>query len=419
MYKILNTDVRELTINLPSSKSLTHRAYILSAVTGKESLVRNPLESEDTLITKNILSDWGLIFEETGEGVKISGSISRRGEETIYLANSGSTARFLLPLASYLNKPVRFTGDEEIYRRPFKSLFEAIRDLSGTIEAGDNSLPATVYPAKLSGGELIFENLSSSQIISGLMMAAPLMEKELQLKIPVDTPSLAYVKMTFDFMRKTGFRIFMEDRKINIFPKIPEKGLDIEIEKDLSAAAIWVALALVSGIHIDFPGVSLKSIQGDRIIFDIAEAVGAKVREYPGGVEVSGRINKSMDLDCRNVPDLVPALSVAALFAPGQSVFRNVNHLKHKESDRIRSISENINLIGGKAEFDNNNMLITPSDKYSGGKIRCYNDHRIAMSFAMAGAVIENILIDQPEAVKKSYPDFWEHFTFYSTYRDN
>jgi len=158
------------------------------------------------------------------------------------------------------------------------------------------------------------------------------------------------------------------------------------------------------------PGVTLPSLQGDERIFSIAEEAGASVMLFPDRVEISGGVRRGFSIDCRDIPDLVPSLSVLGLFSPEPLKLMNVSHLQFKESNRIEAIRQNIAAIGGQSDFQEGHLTIYPQKSYRGGRIQSFNDHRIAMSFAVAGSKIDGMIIDDPGCVAKSYPNFWEDF---------
>ena len=153
------------------------------------------------------------------------------------------------------------------------------------------------------------------------------------------------------------------------------------------------------------------SLQGDEEILNIADGVGADIMLYSDRIEIDGMIKRSFDIDCENTPDLVPALGVLSLFCPSNCRMRNVKYLEHKESNRIQALQDNIKRIGGKSHYENGELTVMPQKIYNGNLIDTYNDHRIAMSFAMAGTRIAGTIIDNPDCVNKSYPGFWKDFT--------
>jgi len=435
MYCIKKPDCHQIIVELPSSKSVTHRILILAALNSGKTIIKNALDAEDTEITLKALQNMGASFEVNGsenenshvvkdsnflkDGISseihVKRQIGQVQNNECYLGYSGSSARFLPPLASFVDKKVRFFGEPRLHERPFAELVDALRRLGAKIESENNSLPFDVYPGVLIGGTIYFETLPSSQIITSLMMSALWMEKDLIIKLSDNIPSLPYITMTYRLMRNLGLEVQFDGNEIFVKSGKPDINWNFKVEKDLSSVSYWVVFGLLHGIKVILPGVTLPSLQGDEKMFEIAEQVGAQVILYPDRVEIDGKIEMGFEMDCSGTPDLVPALSVLGLFAPEKVVLKNIKHLEYKESNRIEAVQKNISILGGNSDYAEEQLVIHPQKKYRGGIVNTYNDHRIALSFAIAGSRIENVCIDNPQCVSKSYPQFWEHFTFWES----
>jgi 3-phosphoshikimate 1-carboxyvinyltransferase len=413
MYRITAPISREYRIDLPSSKSITHRALILSGLNCGTAKVGHPLFADDTRITLQALRNLGcaLHVHRRDNHITCTRPLGTVEQERIVLGNSGSSARFLIPLASLVDRPVYFYGDPRLHQRPFAELFSAMRKLGIKLKPTGRSLPVTIYPGLVTGGRLTFKQLPSSQIVSAFMMMAPWMQNDLTMRLPVKTPSLPYITMTYKLMQRLGFSLLFEHNEIRLAAQRPNLNWSLHIEKDLSAASYWVIFAMLNQIKIVLPGVNLPSLQGDARIFEIAEEMGSTVMLFSDRIEIEGKIKKGIHLNCNEIPDLVPALAVLGLFAPRPSQLLQIRHLEFKESNRVEALQQNIATLGGKSSYRNGNLTIYPQKSYRGGIIRTHNDHRIAMSFAVAGTRIGNTMIDHPECVTKSYPGFWQHFT--------
>ena len=414
MYRITIPDSERFIIDLPSSKSVTHRILILGALNYGRTIISNALMAEDTEITRQALVNMGAGIENCDAQLEVCNPISRVTDDQVFLGNSGSSARFLIPLGSFLDKPVRFYGDERLHQRPFSELFSAMRNLNININAVNNSLPATISPGLPAGGEVKFDHLPSSQIISSLMMSALWMSRDLTMILPQNTPSLPYIKMTFNLMKHLGLHTEYEDNRISVKAEKPDLDWNFKVEKDFSAASYWVALSMLHNKKLVLPGVTLPSLQGDERIFAIAAEMGAEIMLYPDRLELTGELRRGLKTDCNEIPDLVPTLCVMAMFAPEPSQLQNIKHLEYKESNRIQALQSGIESLGGETEYTNGNLTIIPKTEYHSAAIDSFNDHRIAMSFAIAGTRVPGTIINQPKCVQKSYPDFWQDFTFWS-----
>ena len=413
MYRIIAPDCSEKTVFLPTSKSITHRIFILAGLNQGQTTVSSWLDAEDTDITLKALSQMGIRYKKNDDALIFTSPIGRINDEKIFLGNSGSSARFLIPLAAFMDKPVYYYGDTRLHQRPFAELFVAIQKLNINFKCDNFTLPAYIYPGEMIGGEIYFDKLPSSQIITALMLAGLWMKKDLLLHLPAHTPSLPYIQMTYQLMKRIGLTVNYRKNCIHIKAKRPNFNWYYAVERDLSASSYWVVFALINQIKLILPGITLPSLQGDERILEIAEQVGAKVILYSDRIEIEGSIEKSLSLNCLDIPDLVPALSIMALFSPRKFTLNNIRHLEYKESNRVQALQENIAALGGQSDYSNGNLTIYPQKKYAGAIIKSYNDHRIAMSFAIAGTKINNTTIDNPVCVNKSYPGFWKDFNFW------
>jgi 3-phosphoshikimate 1-carboxyvinyltransferase len=331
----------------------------------------------------------------------------------IYLGNSGSSARFLIPLGTFLDKKTTFYGTERLHERPFAELLDAISHFGHKFVDTDNSLPVTTYPGKSRGGTIRFNVLPSSQIVSGLMMAALKMKKNLTVRMNSSMPSLPYIKMTADLMKRLRLNVDFSNTLIRVECMQPDLDWTFTVEKDYSAASYWILYSLLTETKVILKNMNIPSLQGDEEILNIADSVGAEIMLGTDQIEINGKISRPFDVDCEKTPDLVPALSVLALFCPSGCQMRGVKLLEHKESNRIQALQDNIKQIGGKSEYENGILTIIPQKSYTGNLIDTFDDHRIAMSFAMAGTRISDIIIDKPDCVNKSYPGFWKDFKYW------
>lgn len=413
MYIIKKPDIKEIQIDLPFSKSISHRIYILSALNKGKTRIMDALDSSDTNITRKILANLGAEFEITKNEILSKSPIGKVINTDCFLGNSGSSARFLPPLSTFVDKKIYFHGDSRLHERPFSELIDAMQILGAEVDSKNSSLPFHIQSQPLTGGEISFNSLPSSQIVTGLMMAALWMKNDLTIILPDITPSLPYIKMTYKLMKNLGLQVEINQNEIFVKAQKPDVNWNFDVEKDMSAASYWVIFSLINNIKVKLTGVNLPSLQGDEKIFEIAEILGASVMLYSDRIEIEGEMKNGMNLNCRDVPDLVPALSILGLFAPEPITLSDIKHLEFKESNRIEAIRQNMDILGGKTEYENSNLKIIPQKNYQGGMINTFNDHRIAMSFAIAGTKIPNVVIDKPECVQKSYPDFWKDYPFW------
>jgi 3-phosphoshikimate 1-carboxyvinyltransferase len=239
------------------------------------------------------------------------------------------------------------------------------------------------------------------------------MKKNLTVKMTSGEPSLPYIKMTADLMKRLRLKVDYSSSQIRVESSQPELDWTFNVEKDFSAASYWVIYALINQTRVVLKNMNIPSLQGDEEILNIAESVGAEIILHTDRIEINGRITRAFDVNCENTPDLVPALGVLALFCPESSRMRNVKFLEYKESNRIQALQDNIKQIGGKSDYQNGVLTIIPQKSYKGNIISTFDDHRIAMCFAMAGTRVPGVVIDKPDCVSKSYPGFWKDFSYW------
>ena len=354
------------------SKSHAHRAMICAALAGEPELIQLERPSEDLLATKQAVE----IF---------------RGAGTADCRESGTTLRLLVPPAAALGLPVTFTGEGRLPRRPMEPLLSLL-ELHGARLSG-RMLPFSLSGKLTSGCYSIPGNISS-QYVSGLLLALPLLAGDSELILTTELESAGYVDMTLDCQKKFGVEIIKTKEGWQI-PGDQEYLAPAEffVEGDWSNAAFWlVATALGSQVRV--LGLSDISLQKDREIASIIEL-------------------EETEIDARHIPDLVPILAVLAAGTGGKITFiRNCGRLRHKESDRIASVTNMIRDLGGLIEVSGDDLAITGTGSLSGGKVDCEGDHRIAMAASIAATICKaSVSILGAQAVSKSYPEFFQHYT--------
>jgi 3-phosphoshikimate 1-carboxyvinyltransferase len=226
-------------------------------------------------------------------------------------------------------------------------------------------------------------------------------------------PSLPYIKMTADLMKRLRLNLDFSKTQIRVEALQPDLDWTFNVEKDFSAASYWVIFALLNRTKVTLKNMNIPSLKGDEEILNIANTVGAEIMLSSDKIVINGNVTHPFDVNCEKTPDLVPALGVLALFCPSACHMRGVKFLEYKESNRVQALQDNIRQIGGKSEYKDGVLTVIPQKNYHGAQIDTFNDHRIAMSFAMAGTRISDIVINNPNCVGKSYPGFWDDFTYW------
>jgi len=408
---------KEIELSLPSSKSLTQRALVCASLADGESFIKNPLVSEDTQLLKQALEATGVKIEEKPEGWKIKGTKSPTlPQAKVYLGNNGTGSRFFLAYAS-LGKGdwIEIYGKPRLHERPVAPLVKALRTLGAKIECLEKEgfFPVLVRQGEISGGELSIPGNISSQFISALLLIGARLSQGLSLKIEGEMISGSYIEMTIQVMKEFGIKVEKDEAKKE-FKVLPGDYTSrvYEVEADASSASYFLAIPLIlGGGKVVIKNYSVNSAQGDVKFLDYIKAMGAEVKPLsPIGVEVSfqGR-PKAVEVDLSDTPDLFPTMCVLCAVAEGKSILKGAPHLRYKETDRISAMVTELKKLGVNAEELPDGAIIEGTNSFKPALINTYDDHRIAMSFAILGLKTGEIEIENPDCVKKSFPNFWDY----------
>jgi len=402
-------------VSAPSSKSYTHRALILGSLAQGETVIENFLASDDTQYTINACRSLGVNIQSDGKTVRIIGRGGRfsvqPGQETIFAGNSGSTIRMVAPLATLAQSRVVFDGDTRLRQRPISDLLSALKNLGVQASSvnGDGYPPIEVQGEKLLGGEIKISGMTSSQHISSLLMIAPYAKRNVKIKVIDGIHSKPYLDITIDAMRHFGVDVVdFNQKEFTLTSGQRYRGKHYKIEGDYSSAAYFFAIAAIGQESITVSNLKANSVQGDRHFLDILSQMGCYANYREGGVEVTrDKALTSLSLDMGYYPDIVLPLAIVASFAKGKTEITNIGHLRYKETDRINNLATELRKMGIKVEVTESTMSIE-GGKPKGTAIETYNDHRMAMSFAIAALFAEgDTIINSAEAVTKSYPGFF------------
>ncbi len=402
-------------VSAPPSKSYTHRAVILASLAAGESIIQNPLLSDDTIYTINACRLLGADIELKGDRLKITGTGGQirttHDKQRIFAGNSGSTIRMVAPLAALGQTKVIFDGDSRLRQRPIGDLISALQNLGVRARSlNDNGCPPIeVQGGKFCTGEVITPGRVSSQHISSLLMIAPYTEEGIKIKVADGLRSKPYIDITIDVMRAFGVEAVNKDYKEFIVKGGQEyKARDYQIEGDYSSAAYFFAAGAIGGKPITAKNLRADSVQGDRYLLTILSEMGCSVEHQKEQLRISRNKELSgITMDMGDYPDLVQTVAVVAAYAGGKTRISNIGHLRFKESDRIRNTAAELVKMGIKVEVSDNTMVVY-GGKPRGTEIETHADHRTAMSFTIAALFAEgDSIINGAEAVSKSYPQFF------------
>lgn len=406
------------TIPIPPSKSYSHRAIIAAALAtsnkDKEvSRIDNLKYSVDITTTTEIMENWGANIEigEDFEIIKGNSGIVNPKDEYTQCNESGSTIRFLIPIGLSNNNKIVFDGKGKLVERPLDSYYK-IFDEQGIKYSNNNGwLPLNV-DGQLKPGKYEIEGNISSQYITGLLYALPLLNGDSELRINKTLESKGYIDLTLEILEMSGIKVVNNNYK-SFFIKGNQKynPFDYVIEGDYSQVAFWIVAGIL-GSEIKCLHVKKESLQGDREIIEIVQRMGANVEIFDDYIIVKPSQTYGTVIDISQCPDIGPILTVLAALSKGETKIINAERLRIKESDRITSIKTELNKLGANVEEVGDSLVINGVERLTGSaELSAWNDHRIAMSLAIASIKCDGeIVIDEAESVKKSYPHFWEDF---------
>ena len=398
-------------ISAPPSKSVSHRALICAGLADGESVINNIIFSEDMKATINGLSSLGSKFNMHKNSVSVVGNNKFLDQTaTIDCNESGSTIRFLIPLASLLSSKSIIVGSERLGERPLTTFYEIFESQGLKYTTTDNKLPLTIFD-KLKPGTFKVKGNISSQFISGLMFALPLLEEDSKIIITTDLESKGYIDLTIDMLKSFNIEIINNDYK-EFFVKKNQEYIpkNITIESDFSQAAFWIVAGLI-GESMHLKNINTDSLQGDRAIMNIVRNMGGKIQYDMDSIEVLKSKTFGTIIDVSQIPDLVPILAVLASVSKGTTKLINGARLRIKESDRLLSTATELKKLGADITEENDGLVINGKESLIGGTVDSWNDHRIAMAMAIASIrCTEPVVITNCDAVNKSYPHFWDDF---------
>jgi len=405
------------TLRLPGSKSISNRALMLAALSDSPSTLRGVLKARDTSLAIGALRVLGCSLEEYGTDLAVSGGALAPGTEvSVDVGNAGTVMRFLPAVAAVLSAaPVAFDGDPRARERPVGALLGALRTLGVPIDDdGRGALPFTVRgPGSVRGGAVTLDASGSSQLVSGLLLAAPRFDRGVEVRHegpPV--PSLPHIEMTLRMLRGAGAEVSADGSPRPSLWRVRAGRLrlgDFTVEPDLSNAGPFLAAALATGgavTVLDWPADSLQASAG---ILDVLTRMGAVCTPGPDGLTVtgSGAIN-GIEADLRDIPELCLPLTSAAALASGPSVFTGVGHTRAQETDRLAAIAKEINALGGDVTELPDGLSVRPRPLHAspGQAFESYDDHRMVMAAAVLGLATPGIEVPNVATVGKTFPDF-------------
>jgi 3-phosphoshikimate 1-carboxyvinyltransferase len=404
----------DAVITVPGSKSYTQRALIAAALAPGRSVIRGALISQDTRYLMAALRQLGatVTVEETDVVVQGTGGTPATPTGPIDMGNNGTGLRLLTSVAALCRGTVVIDGAPRMRQRPIQPLLDALSMLGVTATClnQDGCPPVRIRANGIAGGKALLDAAMSSQFLSSLLMAAPYAAGDVAVGLKGPLPSQPYVAISIDVMKTFGVPVVQHD-SLSFFVEAPRayRSLDYVVEGDLSSATYFMAAAAICGGTVCIENVRGDSLQGDLRFGDILRAFGCDIHMSPRGLTVTGPLSyhEDMAFDLGDAPDMVPALAVVCAFRKGKTRLKRIGHLRIKECDRILALASELKKIGATVAEGSDEMTVQGL-AFRGADIDCFDDHRIAMSFAVAGLAIPGVSIKDPDCVGKSFPDFWK-----------
>jgi 3-phosphoshikimate 1-carboxyvinyltransferase len=414
----INPRMLKGTLQIPPSKSVSHRAIISAALAKGESTISNVLLSQDMIATCDAMKAFGARIEYQEEEnlrytLKIYGSdpIQLR-TASLECNESGSTLRFIIPIALLQPERVVITGKGRLVTRPMKPFYEIFTEKAIAYEhlKADQDLPLALK-GSLTPGVYRLDGGVSSQFITGLLFALPLLKGDSVIELTSDLESKPYIDITLDVLQSFGIEISCEnDRRYRIKGNQAYQPCNFRVEGDFSQGAFWLVAGTI-GEKMICQDLNSSSCQGDKVIVDFIKEMGGNICDDRNSVIVKKAHTHGIVIDVSQCPDLVPILGVLGSLCEGVTTIINGERLRFKESDRLMATADVLNRLGGKVTETADGLMIQGIKAFTGGNVQSHNDHRIAMAVAIASSCSTGkIVLEGAEAVNKSYPHFWEDF---------
>jgi len=399
----------------PPSKAHTLRALIIGSLANGTTTIINPLLAEDQINVINCLKKLGIKISQFPGKIKIQGCGGKYSpvETDLYVGESGVGMNFLSAAANFSDTPVTIAGTKRLMERPISEVINGLKQLGCKIDylEKEGFPPIKVYGGGIPGGQASIKGAKTSQYFSSLVISSAYAQKDTVLNCVDEMTEKPYFDISTQMMAEFGVQTENKKYKQITIPAGQKyTGIEIVVEGDYSSASFFFLAAAVCKSKVTVSGLRKNTKQGDIEFINLLAKMGSKVFQKDNKVIVEGGQLNAIVQDMSDVPDLVPPMALACAFADGTSRLTNIGHLRHKESDRLGVVAAELNKMGVAAKCDDDSLIIEGTDKAKGAQIDPHNDHRIAMSFAVAGLVTGGQIIENETCVAKSFPDFWERF---------
>lgn len=407
----------DATVEIPGSKSLTNRALLVAALAQGDSILENALFSEDSKYFAKCLEQLGIPITLNPDQAQIQ--VAGRGgdipakQADLFVGLAGTAARFISALVALGNGEYRLDGVPRMRERPMGDMLTVLQTGGATVKFEGNSgfMPYTVYSRQFAGGNFQLKANQTSQQLSALLMIAPYAQQDTSIEVEGTLVSQSYVKMTCRLMADFGVEVIqIGDNQFQIKAGQRYQARHYTIEPDASNASYFFAAAAVTGGRVRVKHLTKQSCQGDILWLNVLEQMGCQIKDSDDYTEVTGpKQLQGIDIDMNDISDLVQTLGAIAPFASSPVTIRNVEHIRYKETDRIRAVVTELRRLGVEVEEFADKLKIEPGP-ITPATIETYHDHRMAMAFAVTGLKVPGIVIKDPGCTAKTFPDYFTRF---------
>ncbi len=402
----------DATVTLPGSKSITNRALICAALASGETTLTGALFADDTGAMVEAVRSLGAEVVCTPERAVMrirgtAGTVETPEGAVVDARMSGTTGRFMAPVLALSERPVTLDGHPQLRGRPFGDLADSLRRLGVRVELPPGGGLPMLIRGPIRSGDTSVAADRSSQFLSGLMLAAPLVPGGLGIRIAGAVVSRSYVEMTAEVMGAFGAAVEVGDREVRIAGDGYRPPGRFEVEPDASSASYLMAAAAATGGTVRIEGLAAGSVQGDARFAAVLAAMGAGVDQDEAGIRVTGGPLRGVDVDLSDMSDTAPTLGVVAALAGSPTTVRGIGFVRGKESDRIAAVVSELRRCGVEARESADGFDVVPPPAPVGARVRTYDDHRIAMAFSVLGLAVPGMRIENPGCVAKTFPGFY------------
>ncbi len=410
--QLIKSQIKSPTVSIPGSKYLANRYIALAAISPGRTIVKNVPNNDDIQAALTAIKALGAKVEISAEQILITGISNYHPQHPIILdcRDSGTLSRFITAVAATLESKVVIDASEQMRSRPMQEIIDSLVELNVIVDSDNGHLPIGLN-GPIKGGKCSLNASRSSQFLSGLLIAALKAKEDTLIQLESEPVSQSYIELTIKAIEKfSGAVKRINNREFLIEANQKLLASTINVASDVVSCSYFMAAALIAKTSIRIENYDFDSVQGESKLPSVLQIMGAEVSKEQSDLLVKyTKPLKGITIDMGNMPDAVPTLAVMAVFAEGTTQITNVGHLAFKESNRIVDLCEQLKLVGVDCEYGDDFITITGGSILKATRVSSCHDHRLAMSLALLGIKIPNLIVEDAQAVEKSFPQYWQY----------